>query len=165
MSEKKEIGVCDVIIFTSGTYFSFLFYSHSDYLFFFISFKLSLTISWNLTFRSSNRCHLSFSRNANHCYVALSRKLLEQFDSCMGNDGDGASGSKPNGSVSRLLPSLDRLQPWMIPIAASEIIPSPIHPRKISINDRLFEIRTPRPGEMIKEAVQMAVWPALPRYG
>ncbi|NP_001335573.1 Voltage-dependent calcium channel type A subunit alpha-1 [Caenorhabditis elegans] len=81
----------------------------------------------------------------------------------MGNDGDGASGSKPNGSVSRLLPSLDRLQPWMIPIAASEIIPSPIHPRKISINDRLFEIRTPRPGEMIKEAVQMAVWPALPR--
>ncbi|EGT30002.1 hypothetical protein CAEBREN_28992 [Caenorhabditis brenneri] len=67
----------------------------------------------------------------------------------MGHDGDGAIGassSKPNGSVTRLLPSLDRLQPWMIPIAASEIIPSPIQPRKISINDRLFEIRTPRPG-------------------
>ena len=93
---------------------------------------------------------------------------MEHIDSCMGHDGDGAagaSGSKPNGSVTRLLPSLDRLQPWMIPIATSEIIPSPIQPRKISINDRLFEIRTPRPGEMIKEAVQMAVWPALPRYG
>ncbi|CAP23223.1 Protein CBG02056 [Caenorhabditis briggsae] len=84
----------------------------------------------------------------------------------MGHDGDGAAAgasSQPNGSVTWLLPSLDRLQPWMIPIAASEIIPSPIQPRKISINDRLFEVRTPRPGEMIKEAVQMAVWPALPR--
>lgn len=65
----------------------------------------------------------------------------------------------------RLLPSLDRLQPWMIPIAASEMLASPIHPRKISIGDRLFENYTPRPADMIKEAAQMAVWPALPpRY-
>uniref|UniRef100_A0A1I7WZN7 Uncharacterized protein n=1 Tax=Heterorhabditis bacteriophora TaxID=37862 RepID=A0A1I7WZN7_HETBA len=35
-----------------------------------------------------------------------------------------------------------------------ELLSSPIHPRKISVGDELFE--TPRPGEMIKEAVQMA---------
>ncbi|EYC45725.1 hypothetical protein Y032_0418g1113 [Ancylostoma ceylanicum] len=51
----------------------------------------------------------------------------------------------------------------MIPIAAPELLSSPIHPRKISVGDQLFEERPPRPGEMIKEAVQMAVWPALPR--
>ncbi|VDM75853.1 unnamed protein product [Strongylus vulgaris] len=45
-----------------------------------------------------------------------------------------------------------------------QLLSSPIHPRKISIGDQLFEERPPRPGEMIKEAVQMAVWPALPSY-
>ncbi|KAK6033019.1 hypothetical protein OSTOST_00768 [Ostertagia ostertagi] len=48
-------------------------------------------------------------------------------------------------------------------IGGVELLSSPIHPRKISIGDQLlFEERPPRPGEMIKEAVQMAVWPALP---
>ncbi|CAD6185182.1 unnamed protein product [Caenorhabditis auriculariae] len=107
--------------------------------------------------------------------------------------GVGEVGRPPGGRTddviaARILPSLDRLQPWMIPIAATgttstsdseidkhfvfeslcnfypttEILPSPIQPRKISVGDRLFEVRHPRPGEMIKEAVQMAVWPALP---
>ncbi|VDO24661.1 hypothetical protein V3C99_017227 [Haemonchus contortus] len=68
------------------------------------------------------------------------------------------------GEVNRCRPVLDRLQPWMIPIAAPELLSSPIHPRKISIGDQLlFEERPPRPGEMIKEAAQVAVWPALPR--
>ncbi|VDO99093.1 unnamed protein product [Heligmosomoides polygyrus] len=68
------------------------------------------------------------------------------------------------GEPRRGRPVFDRLQPWMIPIAAPELLSSPIHPRKISIGDQmLFEERPPRPGEMIKEAVQMAVWPALPR--
>ncbi|CAI4222372.1 unnamed protein product [Auanema sp. JU1783] len=72
--------------------------------------------------------------------------------------------SAANNTSQRLLPSLDRLEPWMIPIAASELLASPIHPRKISVDDQLFESRAhPHAGEMIKEAVQMVVWPALPR--
>ncbi|CAI5456022.1 unnamed protein product [Caenorhabditis angaria] len=73
----------------------------------------------------------------------------------------GGGGDSEELSMSNLIPTFDRLQPWMLPMTAT--VPSPIQPRKISANDRLFEMRTPRPGEMIKEAVQMAVWPALPR--
>ncbi|CAB3400469.1 unnamed protein product [Caenorhabditis bovis] len=78
-------------------------------------------------------------------------------------EGKATDQQQSSGIAARLLPSLDRLQPWMIPIAAAEIIPSPIQPRKVTSHDRLFEIHPPRPGEMIKEAVQMAVWPAVPR--
>jgi len=63
--------------------------------------------------------------------------------------------------------SATRLQPWMLPLAAPELLASPIHPRRVSLRDQLlFEVKSetpPRPGEMIKEAVQMAVWPAIPR--
>uniref|UniRef100_A0AC35FCX4 Uncharacterized protein n=1 Tax=Panagrolaimus sp. PS1159 TaxID=55785 RepID=A0AC35FCX4_9BILA len=76
-----------------------------------------------------------------------------------------ASNSGGNGSGNnsrRTLPNVQSLQPWMLPMTPG-FLPSPIHPRKLSLQDRreFFEDDTPHAAEMLRDIAKLATFPAV----
>uniref|UniRef100_A0AC34QSI8 Uncharacterized protein n=1 Tax=Panagrolaimus sp. JU765 TaxID=591449 RepID=A0AC34QSI8_9BILA len=66
------------------------------------------------------------------------------------------------GTPRRTLPDVDRLHPWMLPMTPG-FLPSPIHPRKLSLKDKdvFFEDDPPHPTEVLREVAKLATFPAV----